>query len=510
MANLLQRARGIDPLRGLNRIVAEFVPRGPQGLTVLAIDGQWLKLVHVAGRLHARTITALLAKPIQGMSDEDAIAWLKQACAGKGFEAGALLIANPAPLTTARLFTLPSTDPAEIRDIVELQAEKHTPYAKEEILTDFRVLETDRAGYSRVLLVISHQDVVYRGLKFAEGLRWPLERVGFEVEGLVNWVRLAHGSSREDVLLVAELDRAATSVVIMHHGKPYFHRTLAFGVEQMLADPAEGPGKLVAEFQRTLEAFESEGLGVAASGVVLTGLVEGLADLPVRVQQGLELPTIVVPPFERIPLADPALAQGEAVKQVSFASMIGLALGSGDIDLTPKALKLHRAFEIRSKALVTVGMQVMAGLILVCVLVMANAYKSERHRAQLARDYAAMSPQAELIREELERLSRVKDWYATRTQLLDAIVEMNRLTPASIQWDAVTYANGEDVVVKGVSQELPRVFDFVAALRRSSVCAQVESRRVTKRRVDNQDVAEFEIICSFNAAEPAPPAEAGS
>ena len=106
------KAAAWDPLQGLSRVAGQFVPSGVQGLTVLSLDGQWLRLLHSLGRTSSRrTITTLLAHPIQDMSDQDVLAWLKQACAAKGIEVGAVLIANPSHLTTARLFTLPSVDP---------------------------------------------------------------------------------------------------------------------------------------------------------------------------------------------------------------------------------------------------------------------------------------------------------------------------------------------------------------------------------------------------------------
>ncbi len=127
--------------------LSRWIPKGPPGLTVLSLDGQWLKVLHVQGRTFARTVTALIAHRIEGMNEPDVLTWLQEAWASSHLEAGTVLIANPSHLTTTRVFTLPATDPAEIREIVELQAEKHTPYAKEEILTD-RIFDALR-GFRR-------------------------------------------------------------------------------------------------------------------------------------------------------------------------------------------------------------------------------------------------------------------------------------------------------------------------------------------------------------------------
>src|SRR3990167_1486617 len=124
----------------------------PHSRTVMSLDGQWLKLLQVEGPAAQRRITKLLACPVKGAGAEELRKTLVEACATEGIAPHDILIANPTPLCAVRIFSLPSTDPKEIRDIVELQAEKHTPYAKDEILTDFQIMERDRPGYSRILL----------------------------------------------------------------------------------------------------------------------------------------------------------------------------------------------------------------------------------------------------------------------------------------------------------------------------------------------------------------------
>ena len=164
--------------RRLAKSLGTGVAAAAQTLTVVSLDGQWLKLLHAEGPPRGRTITKLLACPVQGSGPEEILKELRAACAAEELVPRDVLVATPTHLSTVRLFALPSTDPKEIRDIVELQAEKHTPYAKDEILTDFTVIERDKSGYSRVLLVIAHQDVVHRSVRLIEAAGWPIERVG--------------------------------------------------------------------------------------------------------------------------------------------------------------------------------------------------------------------------------------------------------------------------------------------------------------------------------------------
>lgn len=480
--------------------ISQWLPSGSQAITVLSVDGRWLKVLRASGRPPVRTVTALLAHRVEGLGDEDVLAWLKDACAARGMEPAPVMVANPSQLTTTRLFTLPSTDPSEIRDIVELQAEKHTPYAKEEILTDFQIIERDRAGYSRVLLVLSHQDIVQRGLKLVEGLGWPLESVGFELEGLVNWFRATANGAPDEGVLVVEVDSETTTLVILRGERPYFHRNLGLGVAQLFADPSGGPGQFVAELQRSLEAFEAEGFNLPLARVVLTGQATRFPGLKDHIQQGLELPTTVALPFERSPMADPALTQDETINQVSFTSLLGLTMGPAQVDLTPRTLKLRRAFEDRAKLLVGLGCQVIGMLVLISCLVIGKVYKQERYHAWLLRQQQATGGEAQTLEEELTRLEFVKNWLKGKGRLLEVVVLVNEHTPSAIQWDSLTFTKSQPLSLKGVSDEIPKVYEFAAALKRLPILTDVEARRVTKRTVNDQDITEFEVVWSMTDA----------
>jgi Tfp pilus assembly PilM family ATPase len=485
---------------GLGARLAQLIPKAEHGLTVLSIDGRRLKLLHATGRPSAKTVANVLAQSIDGQSDEDIAAWLRQACKTAGIEPRAVLIANPSHLTTTRVFTLPSTDPVEIRDIVALQAEKHTPYTKEEILTDFRIIETDRAGYSRVLLVLSHQDIVHRALRLVEAMGWPLERVGFELEGLVGWLALAKPELPAGVALVAELDADTTTLVAVRGQQPYFHRSLALGAAQLAQHPAEGAAKLLAEFQRSLETFDAEGTNLTIAGVVLTGCAERFPELKDRLHEGLDLPVTVVPAMAGVTMPEGAPAPAEPT---SFASLAGLALQPSTIDLTPKALRLHRAFEARAKAVVGLACQAIGCLLLVACLIIGKALQNERTYARLHVEHQFLGEEVSAMESRLSQLALVEDWLAGRAQLLEALAGMAQRTPGAIRWDTLSYTKNEQIALKGVSEEIPKVYDFAAELRGSGLFTQVESRRVAKRKVNDKDVTEFELVCSLKSPEDA-------
>lgn len=469
--------------------------------TVFLADGHWLKLLHVKGASHDRVVTNLVVQSINEVPFQDVVNKLRQTCQSQGIEPQSVIVANPSHLATTRIVSVPSADWAEIREIVELQIEKHTPYAKEEILTDFTLLETDASGYSKVMLVIAHQDVVNRALRIVEAMGWTLERVAFELEGLVQWSRNIKSPSNDQPLLVADLDAEVSTVAVLQRGELLFQRSLAFGMKQITAEASGVSNRLVGELRRSIEAFEAEGLRTSLAGVLLTGQVERLPELKAQVEQALELSTEVVSSFDRFALSETAVTGQQETGQASFAGLLGLAVGSVQIDLTPKPLRLHRTFELRARSLLVVGCQLIAVLVLISAIIVGNVQRQERYHQWLRSELYRTTQAADLLDGSLQQLELVRQWLNTRGQWLDIITELNRHSSDAIQWDAVDYVQGQRIVLKGTSREMPRVFDMVAALEKSKLFGKVEAKRVTKRKENAEELTNFELTCELSSQE---------
>ena len=479
---------------------------GSPGVTVVTLDGQWLKVLIVGGPIRSRRILRCAAHPIDGLAGEDVQQLLKRAVAVERFPTHDVIVASPTHLCTVRLFSLPATDPKEIRDIVELQAEKHTPYAKEEILSHYRVLERHRNGYSRVLLVITHQDVIHRAVRFVEAAGLSLERVGCELEGLMNWAQLARpapaGSSAAS--LVVEIDGSTTTALVMARGQAQFQRSLPIGAEQLGGDAQQSGDRLIGDLQRSIEAVESEGGGIKVQQVVLTGRVERLGEVKLRLEQGLELPVTVVAPWGQLEFSETARDSAEQLPDVSFASLVGLVSAPIELDLTPQATKVRQAFEAKARALVALACQIVAAFILIALLIVGRAQKQQRYYAALHAYYEPRAHEARQVEEALQQLEFVRVRLRQRGQLLTTLQTLAMLSPADIHWQALTYSKDESVILKGSSTDLPKVYEFQAGLSSASLFQSVEPRRVAKRPDEEGAGVDFELSCLFVGSTPLP------
>ena len=176
---------------------------------------------------------------------------------------------------------------------------------------------------------------------------------------------------------------------------------------------------------------------------------------------------------------------------------MGLSISAGAIDLTPKALRLHRAFELRTRSLITLGCQCLAVLMLAAGLVVFRSHQQDRMRQLLRQESVRAEEEANNLDFSLKQVEVVRGWLSGRGQFLDLLLELNKHSADAIRWNTFDYSQGERLVLKGTSSDMPRVYDLVSALKNSSSFQKVETRKVTERKEGEEKVTSFELTCEL-------------
>jgi len=483
--------------RNMAKALSRLMPGASQTATVMVLDGQWLKLIHVVGR----QVTRVLALPVQNASPEEILQTFTEASEAEALNLSEVIVANPTHLSTVRIFSLPSTEPKEIRDIVDLQAEKHTPYAKDEILSDFSIIERSKGGYSRVMLVISHQDVIQRSVRLVESSQLLLDRVGCELEGLIHWYRQARKEAGPGRSLIIDVDGNTTTLLVMQGKHPVFSRNVSTGTHHLEGNPAEASQRLISEVQRSIETLEAEGSAQRLQEVLLTGRLDRLNDLKAAIEKALQLPVSLVEPWQGITPTEELKKTITKLPALSYAGLAGMVQAKGEIELTPHTLRLRQAFEARGRALVLFGCQCVAALILASGLIIGRVNKQYRYYEQLRKVHVDTRPESQYVETALGHMDFVDKRLALRGDFLDLVDTLAQLTLPEIQWNALTYTKDDTLLIKGTSEKLPKVYEFVAALESLPLFEEVSARRVARRTVEARDVTDFEVRCAFAARE---------
>lgn len=406
------------------------------------------------------------------------------------------ILAIPRQSVTTKMVSLPSQDPTEIEEMAGFQAVKQIPYPKEEIIYGIDTIETTAEGYSKVMLVICHREMVERPIAVLTACGINPSEVTLNSFGMLNWYRLGAApgkvSGAAPVVLI-ECDRITTDIVIADKDRVIYTRGLTFGSN-------EGPRyfeKLNEEILRTLSTFEKEFFVLKPTLAVFTGDISGLSAHGDFFERSMELKSEFIDPFRSFPSGVPERFKSFAARN-SFSSLIGCAAGPDRVDLLPMKMKVaHSATTKRNELLLSVSLAA-AVLILASLVVLTKIRQREELVRRIDQRLSNIASAAQDIGRMKAVADIVKSQSAQRTEPLLILNEFYRIAPASINLALYKYGEGK-VEIKGTASALSEVFKFVKILDSSPYFKGVEVRYAAKRKVQEAEFVDFEIVCPLSA-----------
>ena len=158
----------------------------------------------------------------------------------------------PASAATAKNIEVPSTDPEEIKSIINLQASRHTPYSREEVLISYINLGINASNNTRLLLVIAHRDMVKDRISILEKAGLDVDKILFAPEAQARFYAKALNLKRDALPQgVIDFSLNATSYIVISKGSLLFVRHIPIGLKSLI-EGADAPLKLQEELKKSM------------------------------------------------------------------------------------------------------------------------------------------------------------------------------------------------------------------------------------------------------------------
>lgn len=472
---------------------------------VLEIGEVWLKMaVAKEGKL-----AGFEASMVEGASDLDIAQKIMEFLKKENLKPTEVLIAHPSHNLTMRILSLPSVDPREIKDIVDLQAVKQTPYSRDEITTGFHILGSDNAGYSRVLVAISHREVAARYFKITDLAGLANSQMTVSLEGLRFWFQemIAAGKvTQDEMTLVLDVDWMTTDLMILLNDRIIFNRSIDRGAKHLTEQGQVMEAELVREIQRSLESGAAEMKPEEKVGrIILTGIQKPLKDFCAVLARELNMPCEVAGGITSMPSRLPGeFEEIEKGYSVSFVAAGGLALHPDKvtIDITPPEIQLRKSLEQRGKDLALAGTLLLAFVMVLSLICIEKIYKRSGYIGDLKKQYREIQTEAEEVERLVAKMKLAQEQGGAGGGILDVLREISAVLPDNIVLNALDYSETDrTVTIRGISAEMSGVFQFLTTLEGTQILEQVKTRNVSKRKIEEREVAEFEMIANIASNE---------
>ena len=474
----------------------------------VAVTEETVKILHWKAGVTEQKIANVVKRDCRGVAVEDLPKVIQSALTELGIKAAPAIYTVPSHLVTTKNIEIPSLDSTEIKSIIDLQAGRHTPYAREEILIGYISIGIFQRNYTKVLLVIVNREVIRKQLAALESGGIRIEKVLFAPEAMAKYyAQMLNVKEEESPIGIINIAQYTTDFIVEYNKTIATCRNIPLGMTNLIKEGQVAREKLIAELRKSIEAYQNEDIHRIPENFYLTSDDAKLKELQPVLQEQLKANVKILPYLERIQGTQNAMLRFVSeYNDDSFLDVVSsvIAESQTQIDLTPDEIKLQRSMEEKGRQVIRTILFTFVILILVFSIFSCRIYFKNLFLGKLSDDY--LDKQRSVV--ELDRIGHktriIKDYIHTRLVSLDVINELYRLVPDDIYLESMTLEEDGTIGIQGVSNSMSVIFNFVTALEESPLFKGVKTKSTTAKKEQNKDVAAFEIDFRLESAKDAP------
>jgi hypothetical protein len=378
-----------------------------------------------------------------------------------------------------RVVDLPIVEDDELEEMVELQADKFSPFPIDTMAVSHEVLSRGEES-CRVLVAAARDDAVdEQGRLLADA---GLRPAGIDSCAL-GWWRLLQDAAAvpaEGRAALVVIPGATAEIIVVEHGVPLVFRSVELG--EGLA-PADVASEIEQELAHTLIAIELEH-GSHPCALVLWAYEDGLAATKTALASAGAW-DVAAHALDSLP----PVCEGVARRMLS----------GGGIDLTPRAWREADAARQRRRRMLG-GLVGVLGVWLLCVIGLVGLFGWRRGTIGRLQKRRGTWEQPAMAVRELRRRVLMIDRYTDMTHSsLECLREVSSIQPQGIDLVSFTYTKGDAIRLVGQAAQRNQIYTFKEALDGSGLFTAVElGSQVQDRRRRHWN---FDMVLKLPAGE---------
>ena len=459
----------------------------------------YVKIVHVKTRPNSTgELVNVFGQNITGQSDDDIAKAVKLACGHLRAKVPDIICTIPSNLIITKNIEIPSTDPGEIKEIINLQAGRHTPHARDEIIIDYIDVGVYKRSYTKALLIIVSHAVIRKYVNILDKAGFRTERVLFAPEGMaLSVLKILRFDGDNSPVSIIHIDEADTDFSVIFKGKVIFVRSIPIGAQHLIHDRERCEVRFAGEIKSSIEAYQAEDIEKNPASTIVTGSVEEVKGLESTLGAILPYPVKVIPYDRNLPILISAVKDNPPCKYVSFLSIIATLFSYGQmkVNLIPEEIRMRKTFEERGKELIKTGIFALSFFVLMFSIFICKLYFKTSYLERLDRQYKTINTEAEKLEGDFTKISAIKNYLLKRGYPLEILAELYAVIPADIELLDIRYEDQTKFTLRGTAESMSSVFSFVDSMEKSKFFRDVKTRYTTTRKKGTKDVTDFEIVC---------------
>lgn len=411
-----------------------------------------------------------------------------------------ILLVIPRNNVIVKQFDLPTADPNEIGQIIDIKVGRLTPFPKKEVVYGYAALPAEGGGSTKALVGIVQNTVINMLVSQFRGGSVPVRRIVFGSECFALMAPVIAERLCTEIFAILDFDSDSSDFCVISGSRLVFTKLVHFGTHDV--ERGHWEERFAEEIRAVFSEYRAQNFRFEFNKVMFFNLPEAYGEALSEVF------------FDRFQLdasscgesLGKVLLTGSAERSVreiyaqgvSFTKLFAAAM-YGDhtaIDFSPVNVKQDRVAGTHRKEIGKV-LVLFGAVIAVALMVLgAKVYVSEMRLKDLDRQIAALETKAAPIRNMQRRMRLVDESREKSHSVVRAIRDVPQKVPSGVYLSEISCARDSALTIRGTSRDNARVFLFGESLRKDVLFKDVQVKYVTKRN----DVNDFEILCLLNAS----------
>ncbi|MGD0016246.1 MAG: pilus assembly protein PilM [Verrucomicrobiia bacterium] len=382
------------------------------------------------------------------------------------------------------MLQLPTTDPSELQQMLDLQIDNLSPLPTEEIVYGFEPLDV-ADGQSRVLVAIARKAAVNERVSALETAGLPTEIVTVDALAMFRALCQRQSVPIDDKLnAIVLLGTAAAHLVVYQQTQPVTVRSLLLGAEML--GTTEGRTAVREELQRTLIAAETTMPHCRRGLVTFVALHENADAAATALAGDCGLPS-------------QCLRNGVVPSPALSLCLDGAVTADRPrLNLLPNEwLQRRRHARLRQHAIR--GAIALAALYLAALAIFLTVLALRKTELRNLRNQVGSKQNqyadARQLHSELVAMQKQLD---TKYSALAVLREASVLKPDGLTFNSFTFRKDQTLTLRGQAQSANTVNDFIGQMEKCALFYSVKT--VSERTESGSGLTRFEILCNLQPA----------
>jgi Tfp pilus assembly PilM family ATPase len=469
-------------------------------LVGIDLSGASLKICHVKAFPNRKELSSASVRSIADLPEDEIAKLLLALTRELKLKKPRYVLCVASQLVITKNIEVPSVDPKEIREIINLQAGRHTPYSREEVIIDYIPIGVYKEHYTKVLLLIVNSSVIKKQFVILDKAGIKIDKAVLAQEGLAAFASKAFKFDPAIPAALIHVDDAATDFSMIFRNKVIFIRSISIGRQHLVSDREKSLEKFLDEVKKSLDSYQIENIERSPATIILAGALAGLDNLDTLINEAVRIPVRALQYLSSIPAANKAFGGQENGQESSFLNVAAplLAIGECRTSLIPEEVKLKMALAQRGRELMSTAVILLSVLVLFFMMMMTEVYFKNEYLKKLEGKYRNLGGESRKLETEFKKNSQIRVYLAGRGSSVRVLTELYNLAPLNLALNYIKFEKDGKFIIRGTAESRSTIFSFVDSMEKSPYFKEVKNKNTTKRLEGTRELTDFEINSLVN------------